>query len=184
MNIRNFSYGLFDKPVLSFSKLTLADERAKDIPLNVLEQGKEIHEVIQRAISKHNNLYIEISPITFYKDVYLIGHIDMLGAEGDKANIYEIKSSRYFSNQAKLVMLQLAYYKFLLARACRVGMRDIKTTLILYDIKDKAKQIEFDNLNLKFMRISITNEHVRQIKELINLYIGGEYEKIKEILKC
>lgn len=181
-NKRNYSCGLFGLPVLSFSKITLAEERVKDVPEHVLERGLLAHDAIQRALAKHNSLYVEISPIAKYKNkCFLIGHIDMLGVEGSSANIYEIKSSNYFSTNSKIVMLQSAYYKFLLAKSTNSRLDKIKNTLILYKIKNPNTDIIFDNLELKFMDLKV-DKYIEDVKQIIDLYLTGKQDEIKRLL--
>lgn len=111
---RGYGKSIFDIPVISWTMINTRNYGQINVPAYVLERGTQIHQEIQDDLITKIGGYTEISPLIYYKNKILTGHIDMLHSDGTNVTIYEIKSARYYNENKDKVMKQLAFYTFLL----------------------------------------------------------------------
>lgn len=109
-------------------------------PTEVLKRGQQKHEMIQNMFL-NTELYSycrEITPMKQFKGRIFVGHIDLFAAGKEEFIIYEIKSQRYYEMNRELVLLQIAYYWWLLP----TWAKRVKCIVILYTYDNKLTEID------------------------------------------
>lgn len=128
-----------------------------------LKVGKERHEKIQ---STHRLGYCEVTPFVILKiqgkKVLLVGHVDAVDFQ--HLILTEIKSRKFYENNRDLVLLQIAYYYYLISIQLRryVKKEEIKIRLLLY-YKDTVTE--------EIMGYNDIKGYISLIKRLIRLYV-------------
>lgn len=158
---------------ISWSKIlqVLSGGTKQDIPIVVLERGKKIHEMIQNSL----NVFAEFTPIVYTKiggrKLWLLGHVD--GVDFDRREFIEIKSKRYYEQNRDIVIMQCAYYDFVLNQFLRkMGMEmsrkeRYKCKVVLYEYEQVNKE-----KYIKLSEVYPTQEQLRQ-----------KWEEVKAIIK-
>ena len=163
---------------------------------SILEQGNLIHEIARYLFGEHINIeYTEnlsemikdtYRTIESYKDVIITEasfnynknfcSVDILKKDGDKYEIYEVKSS----TKVKDIYINDASYQYYVLT--NLGLNVTKCSIIIINTDYVRKgSIELDKL---FIKQDITKE-VKSLQEEINKYLENETEPIDDIdLKC
>lgn len=138
---------------ISWSKIhaVITNNSATQVPAEVLERGKKIHEMIQNSI----NVFSEFTPIVPYKirerKVWLLGHIDAV--DFNAREFIEIKSRRYYENNKDIVLMQCAYYDYVLNQFLRkMGMQMTKSEkykckILLYEYNSITNSIQLSEVH-------------------------------------
>lgn len=158
---------------ISWSKILLAlnGGTKQDIPAEVLERGKKIHEMIQNSL----NVFAEFTPLIYVKiggrKLWLLGHVD--GLDFTNKEFIEIKSKRYYEQNKDIVIMQCAYYDFVLNQFLRkMGMEmnrkeKFKCKIVLYEYEQINKE--------KCIRLSEVYPSQDELKK--------KWEEVKNIIK-
>ncbi|MEM4323931.1 MAG: hypothetical protein QXO37_08765 [Candidatus Nitrosocaldaceae archaeon] len=122
----------------------------QDIPIEILERGKRIHEMIQNSL----NVFAEFTPIVYCKictkKVWLLGHVD--GVDFQQKEFIEIKSKRYYEQNKDVVLMQCAFYDYVLNQFLRkMGMElsrkeKFKCKIVLYEYDYSTKCIKLSEV--------------------------------------
>lgn len=143
-------------------------DNSNSVSIDALNYGKEKHEEIQSM----GLGYAELTPFTLYtikgKKYFLVGHIDIVNFQ--KGIIYEIKSQRYYQEHKDLVLLQGAYYIFLLEHSMK--RQGIKMKFDLCIITYQGRDLQYIKVLRKDMEV-----YIKQVKHLLSIIVDGKGDR-------